>query len=269
MNRGNRKALIFEDDQDRKRFVRLLIELSRAFEVEILGGCLMGNHFHSLVCTPLGNLSEFMQQLEGQFASYSNWRHQRVGHLFQGRFRCVLIEGDLHLLTAACYIFMNPVAAGLCTRLEQWKWSTYAATVGLRPLPPYLSIGWVEDLFPAASLELSQQRFREIMNQAKPVNSYIEQAESTARTEALSQVARSYVVDRLRDAHIPRLYQPLCRPPLATLFETEMTRRERDLVIHRAHVQYGYSCAEIAQAVALQRGSIFNIVRGVRRGSIN
>ncbi len=72
----------------------------------------MVNHFHLVVVTPHGNLSEFMEQLEGRFARYSNWRHGSVGHLFQGRFRDVVIEHDIHLLIALCYVFLNPVSAG-------------------------------------------------------------------------------------------------------------------------------------------------------------
>ena len=265
MNRGNRKALIFEDERDRKRFVRLLIELSRLFEVEILGGCLMGNHFHLLLLTPRGNLSQFMQQLEGQFADYSNWRHQRVGHLFQGRFRSVLIENDIHLLIAVCYVFMNPVVAGFCARLEDWKWSTYAGAAGFEPVQDYVSIGWVETLFPASSFETSQRRFRDFMNQARPVNCYLEQFEWGSGNERINQVIRSYVGERLRDASIPRLYQPLCRPPLEALLRSGMSHYERDLAIYQARAEYGYKCGEIAQAVALRRSTVGNIVRRVRR----
>ncbi len=187
MNRGNRRALIFEDDRDRKRFVSLLIQFLRSFEVELLVGCLMGNHFHLIVTTPLGNLSWFMQQLEGQFATYSNWRHQRVGHLFQGRFRGVLIESDLHLLIAACYVFVNPVVAGLCDRPEQWKWSTYSSTAGITSAPEYLSLNWVSELFQSASLEACQRLFRKLMDQAHPVQSYLAQADWLAPCEPMTR----------------------------------------------------------------------------------
>src|SRR5690348_10750838 len=90
MNRGNRQCPIFEDDRDRKRFLRLLIEAKKKFGVEILMGTQQRTHFHVGVCTPRGNLPEFMQDFEGRFAKYSNWRHGRAGHLFQGPYRRVL-----------------------------------------------------------------------------------------------------------------------------------------------------------------------------------
>src|SRR5215210_9509441 len=97
MNRGNRKALIFEDDRARRRFLRILIEELTRYAVKLLGGCEMNNHFHCVVTTPHGNLADFMEQLESRFAKYSNWRYQRVGHLFQGPYRGVVIEHDVHL----------------------------------------------------------------------------------------------------------------------------------------------------------------------------
>lgn len=108
MNRGNRKERIFEDDRDRRRFLRIFVAEKERYGVDFLGGCPIGNHFHAIVTTPHGNLSDFMEQLDGQFAKYSNWRYGRVGHLFQGRFRGVLIEHDIQLLTALCYVFFNP-----------------------------------------------------------------------------------------------------------------------------------------------------------------
>src|SRR5689334_18457107 len=84
MNRGNRKAPIFEDERDRRRFLAILVEEMERYGVKLLAGNQMGNHFHAVVNTPHANLSDFMEQWECRFARYSNWRHHRVGHLFQG-----------------------------------------------------------------------------------------------------------------------------------------------------------------------------------------
>ena len=221
MNRGNRKALIFEDDRDRRRFVRILIETKVEYEVEILAGCLMGNHFHLKVLTPHGNVSEFMQQLEGRFAKYFNWRHQRVGHLFQGRFVGVIIESDIHLFTAAVDVCMNPVEAGLLVVLEDWKWSTYAATAGLAPVPEYLSITWLQTLFPSSSLPESQRMFRNCMSQPQPIASFIQMADPTS-TVAM----RSYVAERLHEVAQPCSCRVLIRPPIEQLLAGSHNKSE-------------------------------------------
>src|SRR5262245_47391287 len=109
MARGNRKQTIFEDDRDRRRFLRIVDDACDRYSVRILGYSLMGNHFHLVPLTPLGNLSPFMRQVDGVFTQYSNWRHRRVGHLLQGPFKSVIVENDLHLVTAIAYVVMNPV----------------------------------------------------------------------------------------------------------------------------------------------------------------
>jgi putative transposase len=264
MNRGNRKAVIFDDDRDCRRFLRILLETREVCEVDVLAGCLMRNHFHLLVTTPHPNISEFMQRLEGRFAQYSNRRHGRVGHVFGGPFKGVIVENDIHLLTAACYVFGNPIAAGLVTHLEDWKWSTFAATAGFAARPAYLSIGWIEELFPAASLEDSQRQLRELLNEAKPVDAYLMSNEPVFGSEAFKKAIRSYIGDRLSQAAMPRAYRALCRPTLEEIFRSP-TRDDRAILMQRAHVVYGYRLAEIARSLALHPGTVSKIVCSLRR----
>ena len=259
MNRGNRKAIIFDDDRDRRRFVRILIETLVEYEVELLGGSLMGNHFHLIVLTPHGNVSEFMQQLEGRFAKYYNWRHQRVGHLFQGRFVGVIIESDLHLFTAAWYVFMNAVHAGFVSRPEDWKWSTYASTAGLSSVPEYLSIAWLETLFPASSLGESQRLFRACMTQPQPVASYILSAESTS-----TLAMRSYIAEQLHAMAQPCSCRMLIRPPIEHLFEGTQNKLERSRAIQMAHETHGYKLAEIAHCIQLHAATVSKIYCSTR-----
>ena len=259
MNRGNRKAVIFEDERDRRRFIRILLETKIEYGVEVLGGVQMGNHFHLIVMTPHGNVSEFMQKLEGQFAKYSNWRHGRVGHLFQGRFIGVIVESDLHLFTAAWYVFMNPVEAGFVSRLEDWKWSTYACTAGLAPVPEYLSISWLETVFPSSSLQESQRLFRVCMSQPQPIASFIELADPTS-TVAM----RSYIAERLREVAQPCSCRALIRPPIEQLFSASHSRSERASAIRVAHETHGYKLAEIARCIGLHSATVSKIYCSIR-----
>lgn len=260
MNRGNRKARIFEDDRDRKRFNRLLLEAMEKYEVELLLQSQMGTHFHAIVTTPHGNLSDFMCDWEGEFARYSNWRHGRVGHVFQGRFVGVLIEDDIQLFIAASYVFNNPVVAGFVRRPEDWKWSTYAATVGLSARPRELSLSWVETLFPSSSFTDSQAMLRGCVNSADPVLSYLDVVDPT------SQLAlRSYIAERLRGIELPGCYRTLLRPPLDHLFVHGQTRDERAATIQVAHQTYGYTLAEIARCLRLHPGHVSKIYCSHRR----
>jgi putative transposase len=265
MNRGNRKMTIFEDDRDRRSFIRILIEEKQRYGVDVLADNQMRNHFHLIVGTPHGNLSDFMEQLEGRFARYSNWRHGRVGHLFQGRFRDVVIENDIHLLTALCYVFLNPLSARLVTRLEDYKWSTYAATVGLAPLPNYVSIDWLTALFESDSLRASQRRFRDLMSEAQPVLAYLRQGMTGVDPESVKRVLRSYVGEQLQLGMLPRTYRSALRSKLPELIQGGMPLPERAAAIHEAHVVHGYTLSEIARELGLHQSTVSKIFRAISR----
>jgi putative transposase len=259
MNRGNRKHRIFEDDRDRKRFVQLFIEAQQHYDVEVLIGQQMTNHFHAVVTTPHANLSEFMRQFQGDFARYSNWRHGRVGHLFQGRFKRVMIESDIHLFIAAAYVFDNPVVAGLVRRPEEWRWSSYAATVGMKPAPSYLSLSWVETLFPSESLSDSQQHLRRCMADPDRIFSYIQHVDPDDEVAIRSYFARRQVVGQ------PCTYRTLIRPPLEQLFGRYQTKCEREKTIQISHETHGYKLSEIARCIGLAPGTVSKIYRRSRR----
>ena len=91
----------------------------------------MGNHYHLMMETPEPNLSRGMRQLNGVYTQKYNWRHQKVGHVFQGRYKAVVIEKESHLLEASRYVVLNPVRAGMVKQARQWRWSSYRATGGL------------------------------------------------------------------------------------------------------------------------------------------
>lgn len=263
MNRGNRKAIIFEDDIDRRRFLRIVNEQLRTFDVRMLGGTLMGNHFHMAVLTAHENLSEFMKQVQGEFARYSNWRHGHVGHVFQGRFRHVLIDNDVHLLTALCYIFMNPVAAGLVTKLEDYNWSTFAASVGLKPRPTFLCLDWLESLFPTSTLLEAQFLLRTLLTERRPVAAYLQDIELNVSPEDIKHVLRSYTSDQLRIASLPRVYRTALRPPLDVILRESGAHRGD--FIKEARITYGYRNLEIAKALGLRPATVSKLFRAALR----
>ena len=127
--RGVTGSAIFHDDVDRRLYLRLLREVTALLEWERLAYCLMTNHVHLLVKTPQPNLSQGIQSLHGRYAQKFNFRHDRKGHLFQGRFGATRITSDPQLHAATLYIARNPVEAGLCTTPEDWRWSDYPASL--------------------------------------------------------------------------------------------------------------------------------------------
>lgn len=265
MNRGNRKVRIFEDDHDRRRFLSLLMEEKHTHGVDVDAGSLMGNHFHKIIGTPYGNLADFMGGVQGRFASYSNERHDHVGHLYQGRFRRVYIADDVHLLTALCYVFLNPVSAGLVKRLEDYHWSTYRATAGYDPIPRYLSLDWLNSLFPGEPLPAAQYRFRELMNEARPVYAYFHQHDTDIDAAAVKRVVRSHVGQRLRIATLPRMYRTVLRDSLPELFPAGRRGAQLAEAIYDARVVHGYRLIEIARHLRVHTATVSRIYRSVAK----
>jgi putative transposase len=107
----------------------------------------MGNHFHLLVETPEANLSLGMRQLNGAYSQRYNRRHGKIGHVFQGRFKAVLVERDSHLLELARYVVLNPVRAGMVGETGVWPWSCYHAMLEHEPSPDCLETDWLLSQF--------------------------------------------------------------------------------------------------------------------------
>lgn len=136
--RGNAREAIYRDDRDSLAFLRLLGRTVERFGWQCHAYCLMPNHFHLAVETPGANLGVGMRHLNGSYAQRFNVRWERVGHVFQGPYRAVLVEREAHLLELARYIVLNPVRARLCRSPEEWRWSSFRATAGLEPAPALL-----------------------------------------------------------------------------------------------------------------------------------
>jgi putative transposase len=141
-SRGNERGTIFRDDEDRRLFLRLLGRTSERCGWILHAYVLMGNHYHLLLETPEPTLSKGMHELNGTYSQRFNVRHERVGHLMQGRFKGILVERQTHLLELTRYVVLNPVRAGLVTMPEDWPWSNYRATAGFDRAPRWLEVEW-------------------------------------------------------------------------------------------------------------------------------
>jgi len=141
--RGNDRRPIFEDDDDCARFLIVLASTVARHRVLCHAYCLMGNHYHLLVQTPEANLSVAMRHLNGVYTQRFNGRHDRCGHVLQGRFGAQLVDGDAYLREVCRYIVLNPVRAGLVAHPGEWRWSGFRATAGEAAIPrvPYRGVG--------------------------------------------------------------------------------------------------------------------------------
>jgi REP element-mobilizing transposase RayT len=154
---------IYADDRDRVHFLHVLEKVIDDYRWQLLAYVLMSNHYHLLFRTPEPNLSRGMKDLDGDYASFFNIRHQRAGHLFQGRFKSHLVDGETYLVSLARYIVLNPVRACMVETPGEWQWSSYRATAGLAAIPRWLDPAPILDVFNADDWTAAMHGYRELV----------------------------------------------------------------------------------------------------------
>jgi putative transposase len=142
-SRGNGRAAIYLDDGDREAFLNVLGKVCGRMHWVCYAYCLMTNHYHLVIETPDANLSRGMRQLNGVYTQRFNRHHGRVGHVFRGRYKAILVDREPYLLELVRYVVLNLVRAGMVTSPEQWRWSSYQATAGQAHTPDWLATAWV------------------------------------------------------------------------------------------------------------------------------
>ncbi|MES2206215.1 MAG: transposase [Pseudomonadota bacterium] len=165
--RGNERRDIFFQDEDREMFLKILEKVIHRFNWYCYAYCLMDNHYHLLIETPDSNLSKGMRQLNGIYTQYINRTHHRVGHLYQGRFKAILVEKDAYLLELSRYIVLNPVRAGLVKHAEEWHWSSYRETIGLKKQSEWLMTDKVLSNFGTTKPAAQEQFISFVLNGVK------------------------------------------------------------------------------------------------------
>lgn len=142
-SRGNERNPIYREEGDYQRFLEILSELPQRYGVILHGYVLMGNHYHLLIETPKGNITKLMHYLNAIYTGYFNKKYSRVGHLFQGRYKGILIEKERYLLSVSRYIHLNPIRAMITERPEEYRWSSYPEYIGKGKKKGWLMSDWI------------------------------------------------------------------------------------------------------------------------------
>ena len=160
--RGNEKKAIFKNEGDRERFLLYAEAAVQRYGAVIHAYCLMDNHYHLLIQTPLSNLSEIMQYINGSYTTYINIKRQRVGHLFQGRYKSILIDADTYAQELSRYIHLNPVRAGMVGKPEDYPWSSYPYYSGKKKAPNWLTMDFILGYFDER-IQVGQRKYVEFV----------------------------------------------------------------------------------------------------------
>ena len=283
ISRGNERSPIFRDDRDRAFFLGTLGSVVRATGWLLHSYCLLGNHYHLLVETPQANLSKGMHSLNGRYSQSFNRRHERAGHLLEGRFKAVLVEKDAHLLELHRYVVLNPVRAGLVARPEDWIWSSYRATCGLRKQPTWLEVRWTLAQF-GRDFETAIHAYAQFVSTAIAADSA---ADLPSLPAQIFMGGRSFIAalcdrigDRALDLEIPAAQRQPIRPSLdqvravvsdewnlpAASLDRRRAGEAKIAAIYLATKVCGLTARDVGAAFGVKRGRVSNVVAKVERG---
>jgi REP element-mobilizing transposase RayT len=261
-SRGDRREAIYEDDADRARFLEVLGEVASAFNWVVHAYCLMSNHYHLLIETPDANLSKGMRQLNGVFTQYSNRRHRRTGHLFQGRYKAILVDADSYLLELSRYVVLNPVRARMVADAGDWPWSSYGAMVGAQEVPGWLAIEGLLSAF-ASTRSVARRRYMRFVAAgvgADPIWKHLNRQVYLGSDDFVQRMQE--MAGDVDEINVPRTHR---RPPPPSLEEITAAHPDRDAAMVVAHRTGEYSYAEIARHFGVHFTTVGRVVRAARK----
>ncbi|PPD17475.1 MAG: addiction module toxin RelE [Methylobacter sp.] len=254
-SRGNARSEIFLDDEDRLLWLTLFNSVCERFNWICHAYCLMSNHYHVVVETVEGNLSKGMRQLNGVYTQAFNRRHQRVGHVFQGRYKGILVDKDSYLLELSRYVVLNPVRAGMVNGAADWPWSSYNATAGQAPALACLQVEALLSQFaPVRDVAIAQyQNFVRAGVGLPPLWNNLKNQIFLGDTAFVEKLQRLIKADSGNLAEIPKAQR---RPPAKPLSHYVQAFSNPQDGIRKAYETGDYTMQQIAQAFGVHYSTI-------------
>jgi len=269
MNRGAGRRKIFNNDQDRSLFLAIIADAHIQYNIEIHSYCLMTNHYHLLIKTPLGNLGRAMRHINGVYTQRYNRFNRTDGPLFRSRYKSILVDSDAYLLHLSKYIHLNPIEARVANELSEYKWSSYAAYIG-NCLPP----AWLfqSEIYGQLTMSANKKELYRLFMDDLKLNEGIKSFFAKERISPIlgNDAFISCLQDLNQSEEIPRSDRLFNRPTIMHIIEE--TAREfsqnpefililqkgrgrknipRKIAMHIAKSIYDYRLKEIANAFGL------------------
>jgi putative transposase len=253
----------FRSDKDRRHFLDLLSSVIKRFSWLCHGYCLMENHYHLLIETPQANLSRGMRQLNGVYTQWWNFKYRKTGHLFQGRYKAVIVDKDAYLRELSRYIVLNPVRAGMVERPEDWKWSSFRSLSGEDQAPEWLTSGWMLAQF-SDDVEKARVLYREF------VLAGIARTSPWAGLKGQVFLGEKEFIEKAKSlrmadipSEVPTRQRHGDRPLLSALFMSDSAadKAMRNVLIRKAFLDYGYTLKQIADHLGMHYTTLSRIVK--------
>lgn len=231
-SRGNERREIFKSQKDREKFLSYLESAVVRYGAVIHAYCLMSNHYHLLMETPAGNLSRIMRHVNGAYTTYFNAKRKRVGHLFQGRYKAILVEADEYAVELSRYIHLNPVRSTMVARPEEHVWSSYRCYIGQNPAPEWLKTEFILGYF-GGNNATAHKRYRVLVEDllAREYDSPLQGVIASTvlgSPEFVAEVTERDHGDHRDERNVPALKQLTQRPSLDDIVAKVATAGLRD-----------------------------------------
>jgi putative transposase len=261
-SRGDRQEDIFLGDADRTLFLDVLAQTCERFNWLIHAYCLMGNHYHLLIETPDGNLSQGMRQLNGVYTQSFNRAHQRVGHVFQGRYKAIIVQKDGYLLELARYIVLNPVRAQMVRSARDWPWSSYRATADMAPAPPWLATDPILSAFGQRRTQALQAYLAFVASGRNQPSPWMQlRNQIYLGSDAFVEKMQRKIDGKQDLREVPAAQR---RKAPAPLEHYARKHTDRDVAITQAYASGGYAMKEIGEHFGLHYSRVSRIVNRQR-----
>ncbi|MGE5397741.1 MAG: REP-associated tyrosine transposase [Chitinophagales bacterium] len=245
MMRGNERKNLFLDDHDRQRFLETLFSKKQETGLFLYAYCLMDNHVHLLVREGKESLATTMKRVSTSYVYYFNQKNQRIGHLFQDRFKSEPIEDDSYLLAAARYIHNNPVKAGIVEKADKYRWSSYSSY--LAPDKPEARDVDIEFILSILSLDRPKaiREFKLLSGKPNPIGFIDVVDESSWSVAEGKQFLEEYLQKEWPGSSLPNLM---------------VNAGTRNEIVAYMRGNTGLSIRKIADLLGLKRGSVQSVV---------
>jgi putative transposase len=222
-SRGNERKEIFKNKWDRERFLQYLETATLRYNAVIHVYSLMNNHYHIFLETPKGNLPQIMRHINGAYTTYFNAKHKRSGHLFQGRYKAILVDADEYAKELSRYIHLNPVRANIVERAEAYKWSSLQDYIGVRKPPEWLQRDFILSYFGdnTSKAEIEYKKFISAVNGRVHESPLKKVFASTilGSTDFIERVREDFVKKEKINKEIPALKKLSKMPTMEDIFE--------------------------------------------------
>jgi len=273
-SRGNERKEVFRSFGDRERFLTYLDSATERYGAVIHVYCLMNTHYHLFIETPSANLSKIMQHINGAYTAYFNRRWERSGHLFQGRYKAIVVEADEYAMELSRYVHLNPVRAGIVEKPEEYEWSSFRYYISNGNIPRWLKRDFILGYFdrePLAAMNKYRGFVHALLDKDyKSPLTNLTNSLILGSNEFVDEIKDRFITDREPERELPILTEMADRPGLEAIEEAVDSvlrndpRLSRQVKMFLCHRYSGKKLAEIGTRYGVGESAVTQASRRLR-----